>query len=427
MSAAPLLRPGPARALAPPLDAVASRPALPESLRLFGLEFSLDTASLDALENVARSITRETVRAGFPRWPGTEEVALLSTCHRVELVLLARSDEEIDRWREVLPGHRTAWRIREGRSVVDHVFRVAAGLESLARGEGEVRHQVRAAAHRVESRHPRPVLRELFRAAADAADRIAPAVPAGRSIAAVAAARLLDISAVPSPRVLVIGSGSVGRQVAESLAPRARVTIVFHQNPPPAGFLRSTGARAEPLARLAEELARSDAAVTAAKFGHRGVYATDIPQDHRIVLVDLGVPRNIDPGVRLLPNVRLIDLEELRTGPGVVASRDGLDAPVDEAAGRTFDRLERRLREPWIDSFRRGAEEVRRSELENARPFLGRLDADQQVAVERLTRRLVARLLGPPTERMRALPPGPDGDLRRRLALELLEPLPRDP
>lgn len=403
----------------------APSPASP--LSLFGLEFSLGTASLDNLEGVARAISRDQIRGWFARFPGTEEVAVLSTCHRVELVVLARYSDERDRWREVLPGREGSWKLREGRDVVRHLFRVAAGRESLALGEAEVRQQVRSAGASIESRHPRPVLRELFLAAASTAEELSPSVPATTSIASVAALRLLDLVGRSQPRVLVVGSGTVGRRLADLLAPSAHVTVVFHQRPPDEDSLRAAGARAVPLGRLGEELANSDAVITAAKFGNHGLRADDLPRDRPLVLVDLGMPRNIDPGVRALTNVRLVDLEELYALSGVSAAEDPQDLRVEELAGRFSDHLERLLLEPWIDAVRRAAEEVRRSELARALAFLGTLRPEQEVAVERLTQRLVSRLLAPPTERIRSLPPGPEGDRQRRLAVELLRPTAADP
>ncbi len=395
------------------------------SLRLFGFECSLATTRLDTLERVSQSLSRGEVARRFARATGTEEAALLQTCHRVELVVLVRSPADGERWGDSLPGPPGAWRSREGRSVVRHLYRVASGRESLAVGEGEVRHQVRAAA--VASRYPRPILRGLFVGAAAAADRLQPVVPSYRSIAAIAAEELLRRAPRPRPRVLVVGSGTVGRQVAERLAPRAEVTLAYHRCPPDPAFLTRTGSRAVPLETLATELAEVDAVVTAAKFGHRGLRAADLPTGRPLVLVDLGMPRNIDPEVRERPDVRLIDLEELHAGaPGLVAATPD-DASLDALADDCAHRLARRLEEPWVDTVRRAAEAVRRSELATARRFLGPLDPAQEVAVERLSRRLVDRLLLAPTERIRSLPPGPDGDARRRFAAELLSPDPDGP
>ena len=403
----------------PPSSPLASPDPSIAPLGLYGLEFSLDTATLDALESVARSVTRAEVEAWFARWNDVEEVGLLSTCHRTELVFLARNPEAIEEWRSTLPGDRGSWKLREDRDVVRHLFRVAAGRESLAVGEAEVGRQVRAAAHGIESRHPRPVLRELFEGAADTATEIATSSPL--SIAAVATARLRALLTPAVPRVVVVGSGIVGRQVVESLSGSALLTVVYHLRPPDHGFLRSHGARAVPLDQLDTELASADAVVTAAKFGNHGLKASDLPTDRRLVLVDLGMPRNIDPDVRSLPNVRLVDLEELHGRPagGQVVTDD---VRLEEAARRCAERLQVLLFEPWIDAFRGAAEEVRRSELATARSYLGALDPDQEVAVDRLTRRLVARLLLAPTERIRSLPPGPEGEIRRRWAVELLRP-----
>lgn len=401
--------------------------ARPTPLSLFGLEFSLDTASLDSLEEVARAVDRARVSEWFSRFFGTEEVALLSTCHRVELVGLARFPDEVDRWREVLPGSRSSWRVRAGREVVTHLFRVASGRKSLALGEAEVRHQVRAAGSHVESRHPRPVLRTLFLEAARAAQEVTPAESAPRSIASIAAARLLELVSEPRPHVVVVGAGTVGRQVVENLAPYARLTVVFHRWPPDEEFLRAAGAQAVGLDRLQEAIAVSDAVVTAAKFGNHGLHVFDLPRDRPLVLVDLGLPRNIEPAVRQLSNVRLVDLEELHSLPESWASSDGCDGSVDELADRFSERLDRLLLEPWVEAFRRAAEEVRRSELANARPFLGNLNAAQEHAIDLLTQRLVTRLLRSPTERLRSLPAGPEGDRQRRAALDLLKPDSTDP
>jgi glutamyl-tRNA reductase len=402
----------------------ASGPA-PSPLCLVGLECSLETVSIDALEALAQSATRERLRELFESSPGTQEVAVLTTCHRVELFLLLRAASDADPWCAALGVRPGAWRIREGRAVVRHLFDVAAGHASLARGEGEVRHQVRAAARWVETRHPRPLLRDLLEGAADAAEEVAPARSSTRSIAAVAAARLMQLVDGTEPRVVVIGSGIVGRQLVEQLGPEARVTLLYHRNPPPEAFLRTTRAEALPLEHLPKVLATADAAVTAAKFGDRGLRSLDLPRDHRLLLIDLGMPRNIDPAVRKLANVRLLDLEDLHGEAKSVGSSDGSETRIIEQADRYADRLERLLLEPWIDSFRRAAEEIRRGELATAQPFLGRLDAEQRAAIDRLTQRLVARLLLPATRRLRALPAGPEGELQRRLAFELFD-LPSD-
>jgi glutamyl-tRNA reductase len=380
----------------------------------------LDSTSIDNLETVAREVTPEWVERVWSTTPGTEEVAVLRTCHRVELVLLVRSPEAIGSWQDVLPGPPGAWSLRRDREAVLHLHRVSAGLESLAVGEREVREQVRRAVHTVRSRYPRPVLREVLTSAVEAAATTSPHVPAPRSIAAIAASRLLEEVARPFPRVVVIGAGVVGRQLAEALGSYARVTLLYRSAPPAEEFLRSTGARAASVDHLAEEIPLSDVVVTAAKSAGRILRVDDLGDPPGpLLIIDLGVPRNVDPGVRTHPRVRLLDLEDLRSDTTRPADIGPLELRVAELAQRSWLRLERALLEPWVDALWRHGEAVRSSELATALPFLGPLTSEQQEAVERLTRRLVTSLLRGPAERVRALPSGPEGDRLRRFALEL--------
>lgn len=395
----------------------------PRPLLLFGFECSLETGPLDTLEAVARGLTRPELVARFERSVGTDELAFLRTCHRVELIGLARDAEEVGRWRGILPHSGAAWRFREGREVVRHVFHVASGFGSLAVGETEVRAQVRAAGHSVLSRHPRPVLRAMLQQATEPGGA---AGPGARSIASVAAGYLRALTRAPRPRVLIVGAGTVGRQVARALAGEAELTFIYHARPPAPAFLKEVGATAHRLDALAEQATSADAIITAAKLGDHGFGLDVVPRDRPLVLVDLGMPRNIDPAVRRLPNVRLVDLQELYDRARATGGRPIPDATLEERADRCSELLDRWLWEPWVAAVYRAAEATRRSEVEAARPFLGPLDRDQMAAVDRLTRRLVSRLLLPTAERIRSLPTDTDPD-RRRLAWELLRPTSSDP
>jgi glutamyl-tRNA reductase len=415
---------------APPAEAaprLAPPSADPAPLQVVGIASSLGSTSIQELELRVRSIRAEVVRSWLAQLEATEEVAVLLTCHRVEIVLLVRGSDEVDRWLELLPGTRGTWEVRHGWAEIHHLFRVAAGRESLALGEVEVRHQVRSAARTVESRHPRRILAGVLSAAARSAEEVAPAGPPAPSVATVASAALLDLLDRPFPRILIVGAGTVARQVAERLSPAADVTVIFHRQAPTDGFVHSTGVRVAEWDQLATELQHSDGVVTAVKSGIPCISATWLPRDHPVVLMDLGVPRNIDPEVRGLPNIRLVDLEELHARSGQARSAEEVDRQVEARAKEVHDDLGRQLMQPWIDTILRRAEEVRRAELAQAGPFLGSLRPEQQAAVDRLTQHLVERLLIPPTQRVQRLPAGTSGDRQRRWALELLSPGRDDP
>lgn len=407
-------------------DGPASLGPFPEPLSVAGLELSLSHASLEVLEAATRALSPEAFGQLFAGATETVEAVLLVTCHRVELVLLLRSSSDLDTWRSALPDGGRGWTVREGVEAVQHLFRVTAGLESLARGESEVRYQVASARARVLSRHRRPVLRTLLDEALGAAATLAPVPEAPPSVASIGVARLRELLPPGASRVLVVGSGTVGREVVASLGPDVEVTVAYHTRPPAWERLEAPGARAIPIDRIREELPFADAVVTAAKFGGRGLRAAEFPRDRPLVVLDLGQPRNVEPAVRSLPNVRLIDLEELHREARSAPVEDGRERAFDERARQVYGRLEPLLEEPWVAVVRRAAEQVRTEELARARRFLGPLSPGQEEAVERLTERLVSRLLAAPTQRLRALPSDPDGERLRRLAWELFAPRSND-
>ena len=401
-------------------DTAAALSAPPERPGLFALECSLATSTLDTLEALDRRLPSAELLALFARTEELGELAVLRTCHRFELFCWTASPARVRAAVDREIGAPVEWRTHVAEGAVRHLFRVAAGLESTALGEREVREQVRAAAFRVQSRSPRPLLRPLLLEAVRVAEETLPRVPKSRSIAALAAARVLEEVAAPFPRILVVGSGIVGRAVAEHLAPYGRVTIVYRNRPPDAGFLRASAARAVPWQSLSEEVALADVVVTAVKTAGRILGPAELgPRSRPLVVIDLGLPRNVDPALRGHPALQLVDLEGLR-GRSAAPAPPELEERIEEQAPLAAEAVARAGFEAWVDSFRRGAEAERQSLLEAARSSLGTLSPEEWEAVDRLTRRLTSRLLAGPTAGLRAIPPGAEGDERRRWAWELL-------
>lgn len=406
----------------PPQDPSLAQGLLPLSLTV--LEISLASAPLEEVEEAAVSVTPAWLEKLFAREEALREVALLSTCHRVELLLVGEGSDAVARLSRNLPGRAGAWRCWSDRGAARHLFRVAAGLESLAVGETEVQRQVAAAGRTVRSRHSRPIVQGLIREALSALPVPTVGTAPAPSVAAVAAERLLQLVGLTEPRVLVLGSGTAGRGVARSLAGRARVTLAYHRTPPEPGFLAEVGASAVPLEAAGALFATSDAVVTATKVGRRAIAASELSGSAARLWIDLGVPRNVDPAVRELPGVTLLDVGDLYQGrrPGASRRAEADAVEVDRLADAWSERFERERLEAWVDALRRSVEEVRRSEVASAERFLGALAPEQRLAVERLTRRLVGRLLDPVSGRLRELPVGEDGERLRRLAFELLAP-----
>jgi glutamyl-tRNA reductase len=409
-----------------PAEPLAGRAGVrpPDLLRLVAFERSLATGPLERLERATEEWSDERAHAAFDLDVDLREVAVLRTCHRLEVYAVVATPAAVARVETLLPRPRAGWRRWDGPAAAGHLFRVAGGLESLAVGEREVQTQVRRAAGRVLSRLPTGGLRTMFLGAATAAGDVGePGVPSG-SIAKIGAARMLEEVGPPFPRIVVAGSGVVGRQVTEALAPSAHVTILHRSQPPEESFLRATGARAAPLSRLAEELALADGLITALKSAGRLVGVPElVHRDPRrpLVVVDLGLPRNVDPELSVGRPVRRIDLEQLRTSPPPRAA-DGTTRRLESAAERAYAAFRRAALEPFVAELWREAERLRLSEIARADPYLGTLRPDERASVEKLTERLVRRILSGPTERLRELSAEEEESTVRELALRLFAP-----
>lgn len=396
-------------------------PGRSDGLRVSLFECSLATGSLNELEQTARQLDDGRIEALWDLEPGVRELGVVRTCHRAEVVAL--HSEPLREFARKLPGRPDGWRVREGFDAIEHIYRVAAGLESLAWGEREVRQQIERASHSVKSRHPRPVLAGLFHRAVEAVQGVDASIGPRRSIASIAASCVLEEAAPMFPRVLVVGAGTVGTQVVEALGPYARATIVYRHKAPSEAFLRTTGARAVPVAHLREELPWCDVLVAAAKAGERILGRADLEgRAQGLVLVDLGLPRNVDPDVAELCCVRLIDLEELHRRRAPPAEASEFEERVGELAVDGARQLSTVLDASNLDHLMRAIEELRRIELERAGPHFAGLTLEERAAIEHFSQRLVRQLMRAPLGRLRALPPGPERELAIDRASRLLHP-----
>jgi glutamyl-tRNA reductase len=395
-----------------------------EELRpaLISLECSFETGDLHDLELSLEHGSPERVARVFEGTPELLELGVLRTCHRFECVGWSSEGERARSALASLFGPSGNVRIRHGREAVRHLFRVAAGLESTAVGEREVRLQVATAARRILGRTPRPILRPLFEGAVAAAAESDALVPPDRSIAALAVDFVRSRVDSPNPRILIVGTGVVGWAVARQLAGWAEVTVVYRSRPPDPRAAAGTGISAVSFERFPAELPRADVVITAAKAGGRLLGPSElVARRPGVLLLDLGLPRNIDPAVGEHPTVRLVDLAGLRA-QAKSSALPAFERAIDRAADRAADALAREAFEAVIDRFRAECEAIRRELLREA-PAGGERAAEER---DRLTRRLVDRILRTPTAALRAIPPGPEGDaLRRWAAARLLRTPPR--
>ena len=356
------------------------------------------------------------------------EAVCLSTCNRTELYVAHDDDFDAHRLAAELLLERepelasALYRLRD-ESAALHLFRVAAGLDSLVPGEGEILGQVRTA---FEAGTTGPVLDRLFRQALHAGRKARAQTAIGESPASVSAAAAALAQQVfgdlHGRRILLVGAGKVTEQAARNLASRgAEIAVVANRTIDHAAELAERfGSAASGLDRLDDELALADVVVSSTSAaGHvleRGQVERAMRQrrGRPLFLIDLAVPRDVDPAVNDLDGCYLYDIDDLEA---VVAESLGSRRREADAAEAIVADEAERFRSwqaaldvvPAIASLRALAEEIRRRELAKAEARLGDLSESERRAVESVTAQIVNKLLHLPTVRMKQAAAAADG------------------
>jgi glutamyl-tRNA reductase len=306
-------------------------------------------------------------------------------------------------------------------AAVSHLFEVAAGIDSPVLGEGEVLRQVRTAAElaRREQAAGR-VLRSLFRHAVEAGKRVRTetAISQGTTSIAHAAVALAagNIEGGLGGRsVLVIGAGEMGAGFSKALAqpPAPARVVVANRSPERAAAVADqSGATAVGLSKLDEELGRADVVLTSTSAADVVLDAVRVARAMQsrpvrpLLVVDLAIPRDVDPAVADIEGVSLLDVEDVRRFAEAQMSTRRGEIPAVRAV--LTEELERyrvssaaRSAAPVVAAFRARAESIRRAELDHQRARLDALGPEAAEIVEAVTRRTVAKLLHEPTVRLK--------------------------
>jgi glutamyl-tRNA reductase len=372
-------------------------------VRLWLAGVSHHRAPIEVRERVALTLEQAAELARELAANGDEAV-VLSTCNRTE-VYVAGERDAIDLGAEVQP---YVYRLTDEAAAM-HLFRVAAGLDSMVPGEGEILGQVRAA---YEAGTTGPQLDRLFRQALHVGKKVRTQTAIAESPASVAAAGAALAQQVfgdlDGRQILVIGAGKVGEQAA-------RIAWVANRSADRAAELAERfGGEALPLERIEEELGRADVVVSST--GAPGFVLTreQVERARRgrpLLLIDLAVPRDLEPAIHELDGCYLYDIDDLQAvvAETMTARRseaERAEAIVLEEADE-FRAWQASLDVvPAIASLRARAEEIRDSELEKAR---GRLSERELKVVESITASILNKLLHLPTVRMKEAAAASDG------------------
>jgi glutamyl-tRNA reductase len=377
------------------------------------------------------------------------EVVVLSTCNRVEVyavveafhggladvsgVLARHAGLSVTELSSYLYVHYAA-------SAVDHLFAVAAGLDSMVIGEAQILGQLRTAYNTaIEAGTVGRVMHELAQHALRVGKRSHSETGIDAAGASVVSEALADAAAVlgglAGRRALVVGAGSMGALAGAQLRRAGLGALVLANRTPERAARLATSltadglpSRAVGLDQVPAELALADVLVSCT--GAVGtVLTTEMVTGslaHRgarpLVICDLGLPRDVDPSVAELSGVTVIDLVTLNERLGGRTEGDTVRAArqivVDEVAHYLSAQRSAEVT-PTVTALRRRAAEVVDAELLRMSGRLPDLDPDVRDELAHTVRRVVDKLLHTPTVRVKQLAEAPGGDTYAEALREL--------
>lgn len=269
----------------------------------------------------------------------------LATCHRHELYWIG--DLPLDSVLEDLA--EGSLQLRSGEPAVTHLLSVASGRASVVLGETEILGQVRRAWHAAqEAPTSNGALDGLFEQVVAAARRVRRAAAFGATAdsAAASGVRLaLQQAAVRPRRVVLIGAGEAARTAALAIrrqAPWARMMVVARYADRAEALAADVAGEAHAWSELAELVGQADLVIAATGARSPILLASDLPARRTgLVLLDLGVPRNIEPLARSFSGLVLLDLDDIARHEAGASSDADRTAACDAALAREMGRLQR--------------------------------------------------------------------------------------
>ena len=399
-------------------------------MNLLLLGVSHHTAPVDLRERV--DFTKRGVREALRELaliPAPAEAVVLTTCNRAEIYVAC---ENPDTAREDLAGFMSRFHgvpeeelaphlyARTGGEVAKHLFRVAAGLDSLVVGEPQIFGQVKEAyAVATSERQTGALLNKLFPLAFGVGKRVRADTGLGEgavsvSYAAISLARKI-FGRLEGLDVLVVGAGEMAELTATHLQAHAvkRIAVASRTLARATTLARKVDGISVDWSSINDQLLQTDVVVTATGAQTPIITTRTIDRVMRarrnrpLFIIDVGLPRDVEPEAGELEQVFLYNIDDLRTivSENLTRRREQTtqaEAMVEDATDEFVTWLRSRGTIPTVVALRRRFEEVRQSELERLEPKLSAMAPEARARVDEVTRLLVQKLLHTPTERLKS-------------------------
>jgi glutamyl-tRNA reductase len=399
-------------------------------MRLFAVGLSHRTAPVELRESVdfARAGLESALGALAARGIGREAV-VVSTCNRAEIYALAETDAHADRiGRFFGEYHQVDHRriaehlyVHRGPEAARHLFRVAAGLDSLVVGEPQILGQVKSAFTTAqELKHTGAVTNRLFHAAFTVGKRVRSETGLGEgavsvSYAAIALAKkifgdLKDLS------VLILGAGEMAKLTAVHLQAQEvrQIAIASRTLATTEGLAQQLHGRAVSWAQLDAALGTADIVVTATGATEPVLTRSrveDVMRPRRsrpLFIIDIALPRDVEAAVGDLDQVFLYNIDDLQSIVQENLARrstelDKAATIVDEEVGRFAAWMQSREIIPTVIALRQRFEAIRLAELDRLEPKIASLPPEARARLDEITHLIVEKLLLTPTEQLKAV------------------------
>ncbi len=406
-------------------------------MRLICLSVSHHNTPVELRESL--SLTSDMIASALSKSPIREdkfepilEMVFLSTCNRLEIYALVSLQQDLDEnsnliFQPVLAYLREALeiptqpiepyvRFYRGNATVEHLFQVAAGLDSIAIGEtqilGQVSQALELALQRGSARH---VLASLFRSAIHAGKRVRNETEIGRrpiSISSIAVHFAeTTLGSLANKKILVIGAGKMGKCAIASLREHGvkQLVLVNRTYQRASELVAIYGGEVLPFENMPDGLKDADVVFTSTAASQpilqrELIGKVMVSRPHRpLTLVDLAIPRNVETRAREIANVRLFDMDDLQkyvTTSGVGGHQNIALAKsiVDEEVAE-YEKLLRVI--PFIGKLHKKAEHIRQSEVARTLKHLSNPDPEVIEQIDLLSRVLVRKILHEPTMHLR--------------------------
>ncbi len=405
-------------------------------IHCLGLNHQTAHVSLRERIAISEEKTREALARLGEEYPSQyekiTELVVLSTCNRVELyaILPDLEPESLLRFLSDVHGISTGdfspyLYHYVDQSAVDHLYRVAAGLDSLVLGEPQILGQVTHALELAQGQNScGPLLSRLFQAAIHAGKRARTETFINRNPASVSslAASLVErnISDLEKAQVVILGAGEMAELAVEALRKRgaARILVVNRTLMHASVLCERWNAQATTFDHLDDALASADILITSTGAPHTIIHPSLVAKimqdrpDRPLVAIDIAVPRNIDEEVSSIPGICLYDIDGLTLQLEQSLSGREQEVPKVEAI---LAQEEARFMEyfkaldilPLITQLRNQAEVIRQAELQKTLHRMPDLTEAEVKRINALTQALVKKLMNAPITRLRAEAQGP--------------------